>query len=294
MYRIRIFVSRDVTRDPDSCKTKFETICQTHLNSDYGPDKKYYITNSDDYSHAILLNTAMPELKPDIPVENVIGFAWEPIPFLHLTYEFIQYAMKHISNYYIGDATGLPYPFVEGNPFLWYNTPPRTIAPKNNLMSIMVSFKSIAIGHTYRHTLVKEILKHSMPIDIYGNGCKYYEYANDSRIKGKFELNEPYESYMFHIAIEKFQTNEYFSEKIINPLLHDCVPLYLGARNIDKYFKGMYIPLNGDVHHDIEVIREVLVNPDRFYRQYKPDTAKTEQTVNLFKNDNIDQAYGGN
>jgi hypothetical protein len=112
------------------------------------------------------------------------------------------------------------------------------------------------------------------------------------RIKGKFTLNEPYESYLFHIAIENFQTNEYFSEKIVNPLLHECVPLYLGARKIDKYFKGMYILLNGNVDHDIEVIREVLRNQEKFRREYMPNPARVESTMNLFKNNNIDHAYG--
>lgn len=266
----------------------------THLNPNYGENKKYYITNGDDYTHAILLNTAMPTLKPELPIENVIGFAWEPIPFLNLTYEFIQYAMKHISNYYIGDTYGLPYPFIEGNPYLWYNTPPQTISPKRNLMSIMVSFKCFAPGHTYRHTLVKEILQQGLPVDIYGNGCDNYSLCNDSRVKGKFVLNEPYESYVFHIAIENFQTNEYFSEKIVNPLIHECVPLYWGARNIDKYFKGMYIPLNGDINHDIEVIREVARNPDQYRRQHMPNVAKVEKAMNLFKNNNIERLYSWN
>jgi hypothetical protein len=290
MIRIRVFAP---FADSATCKKNYENIFQTALLDNYGPDKKYYITIGDDYTHVIILNTAMPVLKSDIPRTNVIGLAYEPLPFLNLTHAFIQYAMANINTYYISDAYGLPYPFIEGNAYLWYNPPPKLISTKTNLMSIMVSFKQFAPGHIYRHTLVKEILRRNLPIDIYGNGCDLYR-INDPRLKGKFELNEPYETYRFHIAIENFQTNSYFSEKIINPLLHKTIPLYLGARNINRYFSNMYIALKGDVEKDIEIITEVLKYPEQYRMLYTPNPEHVEKTMNLFKNKNIDNMYNMN
>ena len=58
----------------------------------YGENKKIYITADDDYTHAIIINTIMPELK--IPNENVLGLAFEPIQFLNMTPEFVNYAMR--------------------------------------------------------------------------------------------------------------------------------------------------------------------------------------------------------
>ena len=72
------------------CKEKFEKICKSHLIENYGEDKEIYITCDDDYTHAVILNKAMPELK--IPKSNVIGLACEPVSFLALTPEFIEYA----------------------------------------------------------------------------------------------------------------------------------------------------------------------------------------------------------
>jgi len=287
-YRIRIF---SIFAETGDCKPQLEKLCETQLIPDYGINKKYYMTNGDDYTHAIIINTAMPQLKPDIPRENVIGFAWEPRPFLNLTFSFIEYAMKYLYNYYIGDANGLPYPFIEKNAHLLYNTPPRTISQKRNIMSIMVSFKGFAPGHNYRHTLVEQILKQNLPVDIYGNGCDRYSALNDSRIKGKFKLNEPYESYLFHIAIENFQTNEYFSEKIVNPLFHDTNPLYLGANNIGKYFNNMYISLVGNVEHDIHTIKDVLRNPEYFRKRHPINRQQIENTMNLFKNNNVERVF---
>jgi hypothetical protein len=47
------------------------------------------------FTHAIILNCDMPNLN-NIPKENVIGLAFEPITFLQLNDEFIEYAKKHI------------------------------------------------------------------------------------------------------------------------------------------------------------------------------------------------------
>lgn len=287
MIRIRVFAS---FADSKTCKENYEKICQTSLLSDYGPDKKYYITNGDDYTHVIILNTAMPVLKSDIPRTNVIGFAYEPNSFLNLNYAFIQYAMANINTYYIGDAHGLPYPFTEGNAYLWYNPPPKSIPTKKNIMSIMVSFKKFAPGHVYRHTLVQEILRRNLPVDIYGNGCDAFR--PDPRLKGKFELNEPYETYQFHIAIENFRTNSYFSEKVVNPLLHKTVPLYLGARNINNYFSNMCIQLKGTLDNDIKIIEDVLKYPEQYKRLYLPNAVLVENTMNLFKNNHLDKMFG--
>ena len=58
----------------------------------------YRFTTEEDYTHAIILNTAMPALK--IPKENVIGLAFEPLRFLNLTQSFIDYATKYIGKYF--------------------------------------------------------------------------------------------------------------------------------------------------------------------------------------------------
>ena len=67
-------------------------------------DKPVYITDESDFTHAIILNTAMPVLK--IPKQNVIGLAWEPTSFLDIRQDFINYAIKHIGKYTIECDSG--------------------------------------------------------------------------------------------------------------------------------------------------------------------------------------------
>ena len=249
----------------------------------YGKDKKYIFTTDDDYTHVFIFNTAMPDIS-HIPKENVLGFAHEPIAFLQLTQDFVDYAQKYISKYFIGDKSNLPLPFTEGCCFLdCYEIPLLpSLSYKPKFMSIMISQKKFAPGHIYRHTLVQEILKTGLPIDIYGRGCGYYSLSKDTRIKGDFQKYELYEGYQFNISIENYETNHYFSEKIINPLLMNITPIYLGCKNIAAYFPNMYWALTGDVQKDIELFNDMFYNPAKYIINIP--TEKVNQTVDLILN----------
>ena len=106
MYKIKIFCPFASSK---TSKEVFERINYSSEIDFYGENKKIYITDNDDYTHAIIINTIMPELK--IPKENVIGLAFEPIPFLGLNSKFVEYAKKYIGKYFIGDKLDLPEPF---------------------------------------------------------------------------------------------------------------------------------------------------------------------------------------
>lgn len=291
----------------ENVKKLYENIFDVDLMDNYGRDKQIYITTEDDYTHAIILNTEMPVLK-NIPKENVIGFAYEPPIFLGLSLEFVEYAQRYISRYFIGNKYDLPEPFEEFYSYMLYTKPPLYLSPKiTNSMSIMVSTKSTASGHRYRHLLVQRILSTNLPIDIYGNGCICYrEVVNniqdltpsdsifsflprhrvDKRIKGEFATIEPYETYDFHICIENFKTSHYFSEKIINPLLCSTTPVYWGCENIDTYFPNSAIFLTGIIDNDLEIIRNILLNPSNYKKTI--DVGSVKNTVNLLKHlDNV-------
>jgi hypothetical protein len=219
-------------------------------------------TNDDDYTHAIIINTAMPLLN--IPKENVIGLAFEPPYFLGVNQRFIDYANKYIGTYYIGEKNNLPEPFKEHFSFMWHVDIPPVIQTKNKLMSIIFSHKRMIEGHKYRHLLVEAILKLNLPIDIYGKGCKLINnsFKNDHRIKGEFTENEPYVGYMYSIAIENCSINDYISEKYINCVAHNTIPIYYGAKNIEKYFPNMTHILTGKLGYDINLIKSIIKSPD--------------------------------
>ena len=281
----RIFESGAPEARPNSNSINFISPIFTNH---YGINKDYIFTSGEDYTHVFLFNKAMPDLK-HIPRDNVIGFAHEPLPFLQITREFVSYVQKYVKCYYVGDKVNLPNPFQEGNGYLSCYIP--SIPIHNNrktdplgskFMSIMISQKTSAPGHIYRHALVREILKTNLPIDIYGRGCTYYSASKDTRIKGKFQDIELYDGYQFTICIENFRSNHYFSEKIINPLNRKVTPVYLGCYNIDHYFPEMCIKLTGNIQEDMNLLVDIFQHSTKYFRENSLD--KIDQSINLIRN----------
>jgi hypothetical protein len=235
-------------------------------------NKKVILTNDDNYTHAVIINTCMPKLN--IPKENVIGISHEPYLWLFKNsiknkLIFTEYAQKYIDKYFIGDLYDLPKPFIEGQNFFFYNKSNFYYEPKNKLCSFVISDKNVSwhdtLNYKYRHDLVKEILKTSLPIDIFGYGTILYKEYNDDRIKFPLESSLdnpfgtiPFEKYKFHICIENVNSNHYFSEKIINPLLSNVTPIYYGCKNIDNYFNNNIIKLSGDTKKDILLLKQIF------------------------------------
>lgn len=262
--------------DSSHCRRSFERTCNVNNIDFYGQDKDVYFTDYDDYTHAIILNKAMPVLN--IPKQNVLGLAFEPYEFLQITPEFIDYAKKNIGKYYIGSKHSLPEPFIEHFSYMCHISPNTEINHKSKVMSIVLSNKKFAPGHEYRHELVKKITELKLPIDIYGRGSSNYKGPNS---KGEFKDIEPYKDYLYSICIENFKNNHYISEKIMTPLLHNCMPIYNGCYNINEYFDDLIL-LSGDLTQDIKLLISILKNPMKYYKPTYTD--KNIKTVNILYN----------
>ena len=250
----------------------------------------YAFTAKEDYTHALIINTCQPSLN--IKKENVLGLAFEPRINLNLSPSFIKYAEDNIGRYLIGDNKNLPKLFESHFAYMWHTPFLKEIPFKNKFCSIMISQKISFPGHKYRHYLVKEILKTNLPIDIWGNGCILYRNFKDSRIKGSFQGKEPYLDYKFHIAIENCQIDDYFSEKIMDPLICSCTPIYLGCLKINDYFNDI-IKLTGDVGCDINFIKHISNNQEEYLKTINIDKVKSKinikNLINYYKN--VDTEY---
>jgi hypothetical protein len=167
---------------------------------------------------------------------------------------------------------------------MWHNPPLKQLPIKTKIMSMMISDKASQSGHIYRHELVQKILQTNLPIDIYGRGCKFYKHLNDPRIRGEFVEGEPYNDYQYHICIENCQTNHYFSEKIMNPLISNTIPVYMGCRNIDSYFPDMVIKLSGNIEEDISILRQLIIDTKFEKPGIIIDIEKVKNTIYLLRN----------
>ena len=276
----------------ERCKEEYERACVVQNIEYYGKTKKIFFTTSETYTHAILLNCPV-ITNLQAPPQNVIGFAQEPqdTPILQIyRNKFIEYAVKNIGKYFIGNSDSFPSPtFVGHHGFLFYETPKKIPfqPPKPKLMSIMVSYKNYTPGHKYRHFLVQHILRNKWPVDIWGNGTQKYklQFPNNKNIMGGFQtMEEMCKDYVFTIAIENTVHNHYFSEKIINPIINNTIPLYLGCKKVEEYFPKQTIKLTGNMANDIGIIYSVLKNPIKYIAEYKLDQEMVLNKVNLVKN----------
>ena len=275
----------------ETCKQKYETLCNVHKMNNYGPDKYLNITTGNTYTHAILLNCPI-VTDISVPPECVLGLAFEPIPYLRLSYDFIDFADKHIGTYYIGyKHPKLTNPlFKEHHGFIWHTDhppPERETMIKNstnNVISLIISKKLQAPGHVYRHKLATFILSNNLPIDIWGNGTAQLgaKFPNKKNIKGPFKDKEPYEAYSLSICIENHRHPHYFSEKISNCFICNTTPIYLGCTQIETYFPNQLIHLSGNLQEDCAFLTEISKNPSNYIREIKPK--ENDDVLNLMKN----------
>lgn len=97
---------------------------------------------------------------------------------------------------------------------------------KTKLCSVICSNKTISPQHTQRLAFV-QLLKSAFgdQIDVFGRG-----FVN------MIDKDEALAAYRYHIALENCDFEDYWTEKLADPLLRGCYPLYWGSKNIEKYF----------------------------------------------------------
>lgn len=104
--------------------------------------------------------------------------------------------------------------------------------PKEKLLSVFCSNKFFTEGHKARFNFCKKLKEHFKDqIDWFGAGI--------NPIDSKWNGIAPYK---YHIVLENFNNPDYWTEKLIDPLMVITYPIYSGATNIDKYFPQNHIP----------------------------------------------------
>lgn len=108
---------------------------------------------------------------------------------------------------------------------------PEFLPNKNKLISMVSSSNSFLPGHQFRLSVLNQVKSF---VDIYGRGFNFIENKDDG-IK----------DYFYSIAIENDNTDNYFSEKLIDCFMLCTIPIYWGCNYAYEVFdkRGM-ISLN--------------------------------------------------
>lgn len=96
---------------------------------------------------------------------------------------------------------------------------------KQAMCSLIASGKTKQAGHKLRHTVVDWSRKTGQDIDIMGRGYKPFAEKSDGLAR-----------YRYSIVIENAREQNYFTEKLIDALLCQTVPIYWGCPNIGDFF----------------------------------------------------------
>ena len=267
---------------------------------------EYIFTSDNDFTHAILINDVIPELsikkdniiglaqEPGIflnlnsKIKNIyknkiksyfIGttryIKSDKSLFIEsYSYLFPQISYKQVNSYI------KKYP--EKNKLINYvyshkksksdHLPSKIKAQHQFLKKYFPSTDDTRILYKYRHILGNNIIENKLPIDIYGNCTKSLKenFPKNNNIHYQFDwkdIHKIYENYKFSIVIENTREEEYFSEKITIPLMCGCIPIYLGCKNINSYFKEYVIHLNGNLNDDINLLNDIINKKDKYYKK---------------------------
>jgi hypothetical protein len=111
---------------------------------------------------------------------------------------------------------------------------PEINIPKIFGVSAVFSARNACPGHSLRHELYKRRDEIKVPKWFY-TGARTgmrseLELGYDKRDKQRAMRT------MFHIAIDSYDYPNSFSEKLIDPMITNTVPIYWGASNVDNFF----------------------------------------------------------
>jgi hypothetical protein len=199
----------------------------------------------EDYTHAVIINDAMPDIKID--KNNVIGLSHEPCSIKNPQDWFVSSTCKE----YYGHGQ-----YKSGPTFLSAWVPPLELPNLvKGKVSIIVSYKKFLAGHAYRHSLVDALLQTDIDIHIYGN-CDGWE---DKRYKGPMQYkDEAIHGYSYHVVIENEVHEHWITEKLLDAYSSWSMPIYLGASFAKKAFNNCLVGLTGHIDKDMDIIREAI------------------------------------
>lgn len=115
---------------------------------------------------------------------------------------------------------------------VWFNGHRYDELDGNEFPEKTTDFSTVCSSKQQKHTIHNERyqfchwLANELPsMDLFGHGSRYIEH--------KYDALDPYR---FHLAIENYSGLHHWTEKLADPYLSGCFPIYYGCQNIADYF----------------------------------------------------------
>ena len=183
----------------------------------------------------------------------------------HILFDYIlTYSREMLSI----DTKFLFYP----NGMCWVPESECKVHKKLKKIVIISSNKTMTPNQKFRHAIVNELAS-KYAIDVYGN-CK----SKFVHPKDKWSILK---DYMFSIEIENMVLDDYFTEKIMDPIALGTIPIYMGTKNIKNYFNSNSI-LEFTSNLELELILKEKAN-EEFYNSKLTEVNFNLNQINKFR-----------
>jgi hypothetical protein len=136
---------------------------------------------------------------------------------------------------------------------------------KQNLVSIILSFKNFTEGQNLRHLILNSKFNN---LDYYGR------FDSNKQIDSK---NEALDNYYFSIAVENSIQNSYWTEKLLDCFITKTIPVYYGTKDVETFFNKKGIIFFNGLEHLSQILPKLT--PDI----YKERQEYIEENYNLAK-----------
>jgi hypothetical protein len=153
-----------------------------------------------------------------------------------------------------------------------------------------VNTKQLFCAYMYSHDVPHRVkyfnlLNNYKKVDGLGKSCN-----NIVEIENKVNIIENetyldkavkiYTNYKFVLALENFFQDGYFTEKIINPLIANSIPIYWGTHDVFKYINKKRVIYIQDYENDDELMKKIieLDNDDEKYNKIVSEPIFLENT----------------
>jgi hypothetical protein len=95
---------------------------------------------------------------------------------------------------------------------------------KTKMCSLVASAKRDSTGHKLRHKIVDWLRDSSQDVEVMGRGYTAFEHKADGLAP-----------YRYSVVIENVREQNYFSEKLVDAVLCNTVPIYWGCPNLGRF-----------------------------------------------------------
>lgn len=215
-------------------------------------------TTGDDYDFLVIVNRPSCNYKP----ENSIVYRMEPYIEtnryynewnLHDKSEFM-YFLEHSnfrnnSEWWIANANT-------------FNIPKNT--DKNDRLSAVISSQYDMVGHKFRVDFIKYFQQNSKyEVDTYGYSNKH-DFKNYKGSLPDRQKDEGLFPYKYTIAVENCDITNYFTEKLYDAIMSECLPFYWGCNNVEEFINPQaFIRLDkDDLQRSLQIIEEAISNDE--------------------------------